>query len=153
MEAECTRLGIADAFHLDFVKIFTMMEAMFARIGKMFLVFALAAMLGANWAFLQTVAWTGMLANNLRTQGLNEAISRTFDGEHPCPLCEAIAAGKKTESKDPVAGQTQKLEFPPLAGTIVFYAPPLPPCLPAADSFVKFFRPKPLLPPPRGFFV
>lgn len=119
----------------------------------MFLVFALTAMLGANWAFLQTVAWTGMLANNLRTQGLNEAISRTFDGEHPCPLCEAIAVGKKSESKDPVVSQTQKLEFQLLAGTIIFYAPPMPPGLASADSFVKSIRPKPLLPPPRGFFV
>ena len=144
---------VAGAFHLDFVKIFTMMEVMFARTGKMFLVLALTAMLGANWAFLQTVAWTGMLANNLRTQGLNEAISRTFDGEHPCSLCRAIAAGKKSESKDPAAFQTQKLEFPPLAEAMVFYAPPAPSCLPAADAFVKFFRPKPLLPPPRGFFV
>jgi hypothetical protein len=36
----------------------------FGRIGNIFLVLALVAMLGAHWTLLQTVAWTTMLADN-----------------------------------------------------------------------------------------
>jgi hypothetical protein len=124
-----------------------------ARIGKLFLVFALIAMLGAHWAFLQTIAWTTMLANNLRTQSLTESVSRTFDGNHPCPLCEAIAAGKKSENKNAVNVQTQKLEYLPLAQKIVLIAPSTLPSLSLENLFAKSFFHKPLLPPPRGFFV
>jgi len=71
----------------------------FIRIGKIFLVLALVAMLGAHWALLQTVAWTTMLADNLRSGSLHDAVTRTFDGQHPCCLCKAIAAGKQSEKK------------------------------------------------------
>ena len=55
------------------------------------MVAALVLTTGAHWAALQTVAWTTMLANNLCTQSVSEAVSHTFDGEHLCPLCRAIA--------------------------------------------------------------
>ena len=73
-------------------------------------------MLGAHWALLQTVAWTTMLADNLRTHSLSESVARTFDGKYPCPICKAIAAGKKSEKKNEFTLQTQKLEFPPAQG-------------------------------------
>jgi hypothetical protein len=145
--------SVSGAFPLDYVKFFTMMGLMFVRIGKILLILALGAMLGANWALLQTVAWTTMLANNLRTQSLTEAVSNTFDGEHPCPLCRAIAAGKSAESKNQFAPPTQKLEFPPLNGQIILITPSRQPVLALENSSVKSFVQKPLLPPPRSFFV
>ena len=36
-----------------------------------------------------------MLADNLTTHSFGAALQRTFDGKHPCPLCKAIAEGKK----------------------------------------------------------
>ena len=51
------------------------------RFGKILVIAALVLMTGAHWAALQTVAWTTMLANNLRTQSLTQAVSDTFDGE------------------------------------------------------------------------
>jgi len=67
----------------------------FVRIGKICLVLALVTMLGAHWALLQTVAWTTMLADNLHSNSFQYAVAKTFDGHHPCPICQAIAAGKK----------------------------------------------------------
>lgn len=125
----------------------------FVRVSKIFLVLALVVTLGAHWAFLQTVAWTAMLANNLRTQSVAEAVSLTFDGDHPCPLCKVIAAGKKSENKSAFAPQTQKMEFPPLAQEIVLLAPPPIP-IPSLKTFsVKSLTLEPLLPPPRRFFI
>src|SRR5476649_1601308 len=97
--------------------------AVFVRIGKIFLVLALVAMLGAHWAALQTVAWTTMLADNLCTQSVKEAVMETFDGNHPCDICKAIAAGKQSEKKAVFSFQSQKLKFPPAGKKFVLIAP------------------------------
>jgi hypothetical protein len=59
------------------------------------LVFAL----GLHWALLQSVAWTGMLISYSRNASLRSAVTRTFDGEHPCPLCKAVKKGRAEEKK------------------------------------------------------
>ncbi len=53
--------------------------------------------LGLHWAVLQTVAWTGMIVAYSAQVGVREGISRTFDGQHPCPLCKAIEKGRAEE--------------------------------------------------------
>lgn len=126
---------------------------MFVHTGKIFLILALVAMLGAHWALLQTVAWTAMLADNLHSGSFCEAVTKTFDGEHPCPLCRAIAAGKKSENKSATVPATLKMEFPPLKAHFVLVAPPQFQLLPAENFSAKSLAQKPLLQPPRGFFV
>ena len=126
---------------------------MFVRFGKILVVFTLVAMLGAHWALLQTVAWTTMLADNLCTHSVKEAVTETFDGNHPCPLCKAIAAGKKSENKTEFSLQSQKLEFPPVKENLALIAPSQFQLLPLANSFADSLAQKPLLQPPRGFFV
>ncbi len=94
-----------------------------------------------------------MLGNNLENHSLTEAFTQTFDGQHPCCLCQAITAGKKSEKSEATAASTQKLEYPPLV-TVLALIPP-PPC--SALSRTKIFAPaffsKPLLPPPRRLFA
>ena len=132
---------------------FPKLAAVFARCGKFFVVAALVLMTGAHWAALQTVAWTTMLANNLRTQSVSEAVSQTFDGEHPCPLCNAIATGKKSEKKSETVSPTMKMEFPPVADKFILISP---------KSFFNFTREelsansscsRPPVPPPRNSIV
>jgi len=125
----------------------------FVRTGKICLVLALVAMLGAHWALLQTVAWTRMLADNLHSSSFCDAVTKTFDGQHPCPLCKAIAAGKQSEKKTEFSFQSQKLEFPPLKENIILIAPMQFQLLPLENSSAKSLSQKPLLQPPRGFFV
>ena len=55
--------------------------------------------LGLHWALLQTVAWTGMLITYSRDASFKTAVAKTFDGEHPCPLCKAIKKGRAEEKK------------------------------------------------------
>ena len=126
---------------------------MFKRLGKIFLVLALVTMLGAHWALLQTIAWTTMFADNLCTQSLTAAVTHTFDGNHPCCLCKAIAAGEKSEKKTGFSFPPLKLEFPPLKENFTFIAPSQFQLLPLENSSAKSFAQKPLLQPPRGFFV
>jgi hypothetical protein len=110
-------------------------------------------MLGAHWTLLQTVAWTTMLADNLCSQSVKEAVTETFDGNHPCPICKAIAAGKQSEKKTEFSLQSQKLEFPPLKQNFDLIAPSQFHLLPLANFPAKSFAKKPLLQPPRGFSV
>lgn len=126
---------------------------MFKRLGKIFLVLALVAMLGAHWAALQTVAWTTMLADNLHSSSFYSAVTKTFDGKHPCPICKAIAAGKQSEKKTEFSIQSQKLEFPPLKENFVLIAPAQLQLLPTENFSATPSAQKPPLQPPRGFFV
>jgi hypothetical protein len=125
----------------------------FVRCGKILVVIALVLATGAHWAALQTVAWTTMLANNLRTQSVSEAVSKTFDGKHLCPLCRAIAAAKKSEQKSEAVSPTLKMEFPPVTEAIVLISPkPISAFSLTAFSAASNFQ-KPPLPPPRGLFA
>jgi hypothetical protein len=116
----------------------------------MIMIVTLVATTGAHWALLQSVAWTTMLAENLSCGSVSQAMLRTFDGKHPCPLCKAIAASKKSEKKKDSASQLQKFEFPlanenpALAAKSQFEVPP------PAIAFPKVRITRPPVPPPRG---
>src|SRR5580700_2762032 len=76
-------------------------------------IFMLLAVTGGPWSIMQAVAWTTMLAGNLRTGSFSQAVTQTFDGQHPCNLCKAIAAGKKSEGKSEMTPPVMRLEFLP----------------------------------------
>ncbi len=66
---------------------------------KFLTVLMLVLTVGLHWALLQTVAWTGMLVSYSRDGSFTEAVSKTFDGAHPCCLCKAIKSGRQAEQK------------------------------------------------------
>jgi hypothetical protein len=70
---------------------------------------------GGHWGALQTVAWAGMLWNYSQADGsLISGVKKTFDGEHPCTMCDSIKTAKEKEQSLPVTlVTTKKLEaFP-----------------------------------------
>ena len=123
---------------------------MFRRLGHALMIVAVITATGTHWTVLQSVAWTGMFASNLSSAGFAEAIEKTFDGNHPCPLCKAIATGKKSESKKEFTPQFQKLEFPHIREDIVLFAPSDFQLLPAAQTSADSYLSRPPVPPPRG---
>jgi hypothetical protein len=123
------------------------------RLGKLLVVFALVATISAHWALLQTVAWTTMLAGNLQSGSFRDAMTQTFDGNHPCSLCKAIAAAKKSEQKNQSAFEQLKLDFPPVHENLVLIPPSRFESFPRKDLFCESVLQKPLTPPPRQFFV
>jgi hypothetical protein len=125
----------------------------FVRLGKFLVILALIATTGLHWAALQSVAWTTMLADNLHSGSFCDAVTKTFDGQHPCCLCKAIAAGKQSEKKTEFSFQSQKLEFPPLAEKKNLVPPSQFQLLPLENFSAKSFAQKPRLQPPRGFLV
>lgn len=50
-------------------------------------------LVGGHWGMLQVMAWTGMVISYSRDASLAEALSLTFDGEHPCALCCEVRDG------------------------------------------------------------
>ena len=109
---------------------------------------------GAHWVVLQTAAWTGMLISRSLNVSVAEALDSTFDGQHPCRICEAISSGQQTEERSQSelellkkGGELKFLEFcvlsvsPRLGATTVLWpelvvssarcaeAPPTPPPL------------------------
>jgi hypothetical protein len=68
----------------------------FARLAALL---AALTICGGHWAVLQSVAWTNMLVTYSQHERLGDAIAKTFDGDHPCSLCHAVNAGKKSEKK------------------------------------------------------
>ncbi len=47
-----------------------------------------------QWMVIQGVAWTTMLIQFSKDGTLIEAVEKTFDGDHPCPLCCAVKEGQ-----------------------------------------------------------
>lgn len=125
---------------------------MFKRLGHVLLIVALLAATGSHWAVLQSVAWTTMLADNLRNGSLTEAVQRTFDGEHPCSLCKQITAGKKSEKKAEFPTVLKKFEFVSECAPFVFSAPDDFRLLPDRNFTVRDLAHKPPVPPPRPLF-
>jgi hypothetical protein len=124
------------------------------RFGNVFLAVALLLTTGSHWVVLQSIAWMGMIVTYSEKAPLAVALKETFDGKHPCPLCKAIAAAKKAGKKNEFTLQIKKLEFPPVTENFVLVAPAQFQLLPrAGNAFAESLTQKPLLPPPRGFFV
>jgi hypothetical protein len=121
----------------------------FVRLGHVLLIVALLAATGGHWALLQTMAWTNMLADNLRTGSVGEALAKTFDGKHPCSLCKQICAGKKSEKKVEFPTLAKKLEFVSDRAGFVLTAPEVSPLRwESKSAFAALIQPPPV-PPPR----
>src|SRR5215216_1860643 len=80
------------------------------RVSRLLVVLALTISVGLHWAFLQSVAWVGMLVNYSHSTPLPEALSRTFGGQHPCALCKLVQTGKTDEHKKELKEPISKLE-------------------------------------------
>ncbi|HEY5041610.1 MAG TPA: hypothetical protein VIK53_06360 [Verrucomicrobiae bacterium] len=117
------------------------------------MVVALVLTTGLHWAALQTVAWMTMLTDNLHSSSFHDAVAETFDGRHPCCLCKAIAAAKKSERKSEAVLPVLKLESPPHIEQITLISPKQFSAFSLEGLFADSSFPKPPVPPPRAFQV
>lgn len=121
---------------------------MFVRSAKWLTVAALVFTLGGHWAVLQTVAWVGMTINYSAEDSLSTALSKTFDGDHPCNLCKVVKAGKKAERKSEAKVESKKLDSF-VASSFQFYFPPAKQTSVSLDSTILLRTETPPSPPPR----
>jgi hypothetical protein len=129
------------------------MKRPFQFISLMACLLAVFLSAGGHWAVLQSVAWARMLADFSRTDSWRVAVAKTFDGEHPCPMCLKIREGRARESKPPAVVKFERLpEFAPQASLALLSPPEIP--APAVIPFVPHrhadFISPPQKPPPRA---
>ena len=80
------------------------------KLGLVFAALALFSIAGGHWAVLQSVAWAEMLHDyTQRTGSIAVAVEQTFDGQHPCELCQQIQVAKAKEHKEAPAAPAKKL--------------------------------------------
>jgi hypothetical protein len=70
------------------------------RFGTLFCALAVFQVLGGPLAALQTIAWVRMAVTYSHDDGVEAGITKTFDGQHMCSLCIAIAKKREGEQKD-----------------------------------------------------
>ena len=116
---------------------------MSSRLLKWLALVTLIFVLGAHWAILQSVAWVTMVAGYSQAEPISEALVKTFDGKHPCPLCKFVAKGKNSERKQ----ETQKLLTK--AAEVTKLEPPPPPLHVAHPRSADPCSQSPPAPPPR----
>jgi hypothetical protein len=122
-------------------------------VGNSFLIIALLTATNSEWFVLQSVAWASMIVRYSEKASLEVALIHTFDDKHPCCLCKAIAAAKKSEKKKDFPLQVRKLEFPPAPENFVLVAPSHFRLFPLENTFAKTVFRRPLTPPPRDCFA
>jgi len=74
----------------------------FKAVGKWLMVLSLCGAVGLHCAALQSIAWVGMLISYSQSNSVAVAVSETFDGKHPCPLCNAIHKAEQGGKKQDV---------------------------------------------------
>ncbi len=120
------------------------------RVRNVLLILVLLAGTGAHWGALQSVAWTRMLAENLCSSSFADAVSRTFDGQHPCSLCKVIASAKRSEKRMEFPQPLTKLEFPLTTQLLLLVAPTRFQLVSIGSEFVESLSQQPPTPPPRA---
>jgi hypothetical protein len=77
----------------------------------MLLTMLLIASIGGHWALLQSVAWVSMVIDYSKEAPISIAVSKTFDGKHPCNLCKLVKSGKASEKRQEAIKVKSKIDF------------------------------------------
>ena len=110
---------------------------------------ALVSSIGLHWAFFQSVAWVGMVITYSQEGTFTQALDKTFDGKHPCSLCNHLAQAQKSQKKSDRHFEVKKLEFIS-ARQVIFLADPTHFQVQSlGDSSAPQFSQSPPVPPPR----
>jgi len=93
------------------------------KLAHWLIVVALVFSIGAHWAILQSVAWLGMAVSYSQNSSLKEALSKTFDGFHPCKLCKVVQEGKRSEKKQDAPKPFNKIDLIAFSTTLTLDGP------------------------------
>jgi hypothetical protein len=120
-----------------------------SRLARITVIIALVCAIGLHWTLLQSVAWVTMIVDYAQTGPLKEALIKTFDGKHPCNLCQIVTEGKKSAKPQELQQQISKLDL-----CVAQPRPALfPPAVPQLDinpgMLASQYADSPHHPPPR----
>jgi hypothetical protein len=127
---------------------------MFAA-ARWLMVLGLMVSIGLHTVVIQSAAWAGMLVSySMQSGSVAQAVSETFDGEHPCALCKLAQQEAEKESTSgqqaPKADGKIKLHLiAQVVTAIVISAPPPIAFTTAAEARLCVLHHTPDTPPPR----
>ncbi len=82
------------------------------RLTRWLLLGTLMISIGFHWAILQSVAWAGMLIKYSRSSSsIGVAVTMTFDGRHPCRLCQVARIAQKSDAPENAVPKVPKLDL------------------------------------------
>jgi len=118
--------------------------------GRIATISALCLSIGLHWIALQSLAWTTMVIDYSKRAPLCQAIAQTFDGAHPCSLCNVVSKGKNSEKKQDLRSATPKIDMicAPLSNRITRPFVPFEYAINSCCSFELGHSPP--VPPPRS---
>lgn len=107
---------------------------------------------GGHLVVLQIAAWSGMLVRNARESTVMEAVIKTFDGRHPCSLCQLVEKESQRNQDEPSEVKTPAKLFLVLDSADPLLIPRFPtPPDPETACVMEGTPPDgPPLPPPRS---
>lgn len=112
-------------------------------------VIMLCLVLGLHWTFLRSVAWVNMFVTFAQRDTVHEALTKTFDGKHPCSVCKFVKHAKQGEKKDQLIKGELPLTLMLTLETPVLNPPASFSLLPLLDAATFGRFDSPLVPPPR----
>ena len=126
---------------------------MFRKLASTLAFVAVFQIMGGHWIVLQSVAWGKMLFDYSQNVGLAKGIEKTFDGNHPCKMCQQVQKGSQKESSDSVnAGLVKLLKqseiLPPLSSMLRLTSISFPIAYSARAFLFSTRDEAPLTPPP-----
>ncbi|MCX6882004.1 MAG: hypothetical protein NTV12_05765 [Verrucomicrobia bacterium] len=68
----------------------------------------LSLVMGLHWTVIQSAAFVGMVIRYSQTDSLPMALSKTFDGLHPCSVCQWVKKGREADTKDEIPKSEMK---------------------------------------------
>ena len=118
------------------------------RVAQFLALIAALQILGGHWLALQSVAWVTMVIDYSKETSIGSAIEKTFDGAHPCSLCQTVSKGLSQERKsEPVKSP---VKFEAVLGARLVVMPPSAKSLdfPKLSQIRLDLVSEPLVPPP-----
>jgi len=134
------------------------MNAWLRAVGCSLSLIAMLILNGGHWLALQSFAWGKMLVEYSRHDSLLTAVSKTFDGKHPCSLCLKVRAGiRQSQQAERRALSSEPERISELVWDVRPVAAPPMPDLSVFSSgerslFYNSFLHSPPKPPPRLCF-
>ncbi len=126
--------------------------------GALCCLLAVLVLNGGHWALLQTFAWGKMFIAFSQQNSLGKAITKTFDGRHPCALCMTVRTGlheQQQQQQKETAPLTAPQELPEPLWELRQTVAPSPQLFsfeeqPFVPRWAADFIETPPSPPPRG---
>ncbi len=70
---------------------------------------------GGHWCVFQAIGWANMIREYSQMVPLGEAMSMTFSGQYPCPICKAIANKKSSDQQKSLGLEKYDKKYLPVA--------------------------------------